>query len=57
MKNRHTNVILQHDKHVHLVVKNYLEEANWEVLHHPLYSPDIVPSDYTGQQQQIFFAA
>ena len=28
------------------VVKTYLEGQNWEVLHHPPYSPDIAPSDY-----------
>ena len=40
---------MQHDyamPHVHSVVKNYLEVANWKVLHHPSYSPDIVPLDY-----------
>ena len=28
------------------MVKNYLEGITWEVLHHPPYSLDIVPSDY-----------
>ncbi|GBP64250.1 Mariner Mos1 transposase [Eumeta japonica] len=27
-------------------VKKYLKTLDWEVLPHPLYSPDIVPSDY-----------
>ncbi|GFX26524.1 mariner Mos1 transposase [Trichonephila clavipes] len=42
-------VILQHDNarpHVAKVVKTYLETLKWEVLPHPLYSPDIAPSDY-----------
>ncbi|GFU31370.1 aminopeptidase N [Trichonephila clavipes] len=28
------------------VVKTYLETLKWEVLPHPLYSPDLAPSDY-----------
>ncbi|GFX49440.1 mariner Mos1 transposase [Trichonephila clavipes] len=46
---RHDKVILQHDNarpHVAKVVKTYLETFKWEVLHHPLYSPDLAPSDY-----------
>lgn len=46
---RHDKVILQHDNarpHVAVVVKNYLETINWEILPHPPYSPDIAPSDY-----------
>ncbi|KAG5327824.1 MOS1T transposase, partial [Pseudoatta argentina] len=47
---RHDKVILQHDNaqksHVEKVVKTYLETLKWEVLPHPLYSPDVVPSDY-----------
>ena len=46
---RHEKVILQHDNarpHVAKPVKTYLETLKWEVLPHPLYSPDIVPSDY-----------
>ena len=46
---RHEKVILQHDNarpHVAKPVKTYLETLKWEVLPHPLYSPDIAPSDY-----------
>lgn len=46
---RHDNVILQHDNarpHTSQVVKEYLNELNWEVLSHPPYSPDLAPSDY-----------
>ena len=46
---RHEKVILQHDNarpHVAKPVKTYLETLKWEVLPHPPYSPDIVPSDY-----------
>ncbi|GFW54355.1 mariner Mos1 transposase [Trichonephila clavipes] len=46
---RYDKVILQHDNarpHVAKVVKTYLETLKWEVLHHPLYSPDLAPSDY-----------
>ncbi|GFY05251.1 mariner Mos1 transposase [Trichonephila clavipes] len=32
--------------HVAKVVKTYLETLKWEVLLHPLYSPDLAPSDY-----------
>ena len=42
-------MILQHDNarsHVAKVVKTYLETLKWEVLPHPLYSPDVAPSDY-----------
>ena len=28
------------------MVQNYLETLNWEVLSHPVYSPDLAPSDY-----------
>ncbi|GFW87438.1 mariner Mos1 transposase [Trichonephila clavipes] len=46
---RHDKVILQHDNArplVAKVVKTYLETLKWEVLPHPLYSPDLAPSDY-----------
>ncbi|GFY14859.1 mariner Mos1 transposase [Trichonephila clavipes] len=46
---RHDKVILQHDNtqpHVAKVVKTYFETLKWEVLPHPLYSPDLAPSDY-----------
>ena len=46
---RHDKVILQPDNarlHVAKVVKTYLETLKWEVLLHPLYSPDVAPSDY-----------
>lgn len=46
---RHEKIILLHDNarpHVAAPVKKYLETLDWEVLHHPPYSPDIAPSDY-----------
>ncbi|KAG5324173.1 MOS1T transposase, partial [Pseudoatta argentina] len=46
---RHDKVILLHDNarpHVAKPVKTYLETLKWEVLTHPLYSPDIVSSDF-----------
>lgn len=46
---KHDKVILLHDNagpHVAKPVKTYLETLKWEVLTHPLYSPDIAPSDY-----------
>ncbi|GFW32652.1 mariner Mos1 transposase [Trichonephila clavipes] len=46
---RHDKVILQHDiarPHVAKVVKTYFETLKWEVLPHPLYSPDLAPLDY-----------
>jgi len=41
-------VILLHDNarsHVAKVIKKYLETFKWDVLSHPPYSLDIVPSD------------
>ncbi|GFV72210.1 mariner Mos1 transposase [Trichonephila clavipes] len=46
---RHNKVILQHDNarsHVAKLLRTYLETVKWEVLPHPLYSPDTAPSDY-----------
>ncbi|GFT58552.1 mariner Mos1 transposase [Trichonephila clavipes] len=46
---RHDKVILQHGNaqpHVAKEVKTYLETLKWGVLPHPLYSPDLAPSDY-----------
>ncbi|GFU73311.1 mariner Mos1 transposase [Trichonephila clavipes] len=46
---RHDIAILHHDNarsHVAKVVKTYLETLKWEVQPHPLYSPDLAPSDY-----------
>ena len=46
---RHEKLIFHHDNarpHVAVPVKNYLENAGWEILPHPPYSPDIAPSDY-----------
>ncbi|KAG5322234.1 MOS1T transposase, partial [Pseudoatta argentina] len=46
---RHDKVILLHDNarpHVAKPVKTYLETLKWEVVPHPLYSPDIAPSDF-----------
>ncbi|UYV67844.1 hypothetical protein LAZ67_5002206 [Cordylochernes scorpioides] len=46
---RHDKVIYQHDNarpHVAKVVKETLEALQWDVLPHPLYSPDIAPSDF-----------
>ena len=47
--NRHSKLIFQHDNarpHTAKVVKTYLNGQDWKVLPHPLYSPDIAPSDY-----------
>jgi len=46
---RHDKVILLHDNarpHVAKVVKKYLKTLKWDILPHPLYSPNITPSDY-----------
>jgi len=45
----HDKIIFLHDNarpHGAAPVKTYLETLKWEVLPHPSYSPDIVPSDY-----------
>ena len=42
-------LILHHENarpHVSIPVKNYLENAGWEILPYPPYSPDIAASDY-----------
>ncbi|XP_014771382.1 histone-lysine N-methyltransferase SETMAR-like [Octopus bimaculoides] len=42
-------VFLQHDNsrpHVDNLTKTDIQELGWEVLPHPLYSPDITLSDY-----------
>jgi len=46
---RHDKIILQHDNarpNVAKTVQETLQVLNWEILHHPPYSPDIAPSDY-----------
>ena len=46
---RNSRIILQQDNarpHIAKVVKTYLERLDWEMLPHPPYSPDLVPSDY-----------
>jgi len=46
---RHDKVILLHNNarpHVAKVVKKYLGTLKWDVLPHPPYSLNIVPSDY-----------
>jgi len=45
---RHDKVILLHNNarpHVAKVIKKYLGMLKWDVLPHPLYSPDSAPSD------------
>jgi histone-lysine N-methyltransferase SETMAR len=49
LQNRSTPIILLHDNarpHTANATKNWLRGANWEVLEHPPYSPDLAPSDY-----------
>ena len=46
---RHERIILLHDNapaHASIMVRNYLDALNWELLPHPPYSPDLAPSDY-----------
>lgn len=47
--NRHGQVILLHDNarpHTANIVKEALNDLEWEVLSHPPYSPDLAPTDY-----------
>jgi len=44
---RYKKVIVQHDNARPHIVKTCLETLKWEVLSHPVYSPDIAPSDTT----------
>jgi len=46
---RQKRVILLHDNassHKSKVVRDTVENLQWEVLHHAAYSPDLAPSDY-----------
>ena len=46
---RHESIIFHDDNarpHRTQPVKNYVENAGWESLPHPPYSPDLAPSDY-----------
>jgi len=48
-RKRHDKLIFLHDNvpsHTSIMVQNYLETLNWEVLSHPAYSPDLASSDY-----------
>ena len=48
-RKRHDKLIFLHDNapsHTSTIVQNYLETLNWEVLSHPVYSPDLAPSNY-----------
>ena len=41
--------MLHHDNgrsHTSIVTRQKLRELGWEVLMHPIYSPDMAPSDY-----------
>ena len=49
LRNRRIPVILMHNNakpHTAKAAKKWLEDAGWEVLEHPPYSPDLAPSDY-----------
>ena len=46
---RHEKLIFVHDNapcHRAKIVSETLKELKWEVLPHPPYSPDLIPSDY-----------
>ncbi|UYV62300.1 SETMAR [Cordylochernes scorpioides] len=48
-REKHNKLILQHDNapaQNATVVKNTIKDLSWELLPHPLYSPDLAPSDY-----------
>ncbi|UYV72294.1 SETMAR [Cordylochernes scorpioides] len=48
-REKHNKLILQHDNvpaHNATMVKNTIKHLGWELLPHPLYSPDLAPSDY-----------
>jgi histone-lysine N-methyltransferase SETMAR len=34
------------EQHVSIMTQEKLNEFGWEILTHPVYSPDIAPSDY-----------
>lgn len=49
---RFFDFLLRYDK-AGRFVKAYLKILNWEVLSHPLYSPDIAPLDYQLLQHMV----